>query len=86
MEHTKASCNSIILISCLPLLRVSNKKKRVEIDNDVIAEKKRVYSQGQNDTLVVKGLSKQYTLHNLTQVLAVDDLSFGVTPGQVRLV
>ena len=83
MAHTKASCNSIILISYLPLLRVSNKKKRVEIDNDVIAEKKRVYSQGQNDTLVVKGLSKQYTLHNLTQVLAVDDLSFGVTPGQV---
>ena len=86
MAHTKTSCNSIILISCLSSLRVSNKKKRVEIDNDVIAEKKRVYSQGQNDTLVVKGLSKQYTLHNLTQVLAVDDLSFGVTPGQVGLV
>mgnify|MGYP001791527357 CR=1 FL=1 len=34
-------------------------------------------------SLVVCGLSKQYRLHNMKHVLAVKDLTFAVSPGEV---
>lgn len=65
--------------------RISSRKrgKSDEIDSDVQEEARRIHSTNQ-DTLVVKKLSKQYRLHNLHHILAVNDLSFGVRSGEVR--
>lgn len=59
------------------------KKTGDELDSDVVDEKQRVLGQGLNDSLVVQRLSKYYRLHNLRRTIAVNDLTFGVQPGEV---
>lgn len=58
--------------------------KADDLDDDVIAEQKRVLTQKkQAGSMVVTGLSKQYRLHNLKHVVAVKDLTLAVQPGEV---
>lgn len=69
------------------LFRISSKKKgEDDLDDDVIREKERILqnSHQQRDTLIVKGLSKQYRLNNFRHILAVKDLTFGIQPGEVN--
>ena len=75
---------SLSLFCC----RISSRKKAADtLDDDVETEKRRLFgAQGQStDALTVRGLSKQYRLHNFKHLLAVKDLTFGVSPGEVGI-
>ncbi|XP_023932994.1 uncharacterized protein LOC106170532 [Lingula anatina] len=69
-------------VCCNTGVKEQKNHSHVKEDEDVTAERRRVASSAQNDTMTCNTISKVYRTKGLSKILAVDKVSFGVQRGE----